>query len=130
MSSWNLKLQKRPIKSFWKTVETAYYLCSEKGWEVFEAHKYAWTFNRVLWISEQKANICKYTECVNFMIKMFLCCSHVIYICVSLIFIFLIIWTLDYPDYLPWSSWVWIIEVWLYCTIRNLKIFEDDFLYY
>ena len=32
------------------------------------------------------------------MIKMFLSCSHVIYICISLIFIFLIIRILDYPD--------------------------------
>ena len=32
---------------------------------------------RTLWLSEQKVNICKYIKTVNFMIKMFLCCSHV-----------------------------------------------------
>ena len=47
------------------------------------------------------------------MTKMFLCCSRVIYIRISLIFIFSIIRTPDYKDYLPRSRWVRIIEVWL-----------------
>ena len=40
-----------------------------------------------------------------------------VYISISLIFIFLIIRFLDYPDYLPRSGWVRIIEVQLYFQI-------------
>ena len=45
-----------------------------------------------------------------------------VYISFSLIFIFLIIWTLDYPDYLPRSRQVWIIEAQLYTENRTANV--------
>ena len=48
--------------------------------------------------------------------------------CASLIFIFSIIRTLDYPDYFVWSQRVRIIEVRLYCVSPNIIQCSDRLL--
>ena len=110
----NLKLQIDRLNHYKRLSKQRFYLCSKVGREGFWSKRVCLnTLDCYEYLNKKRIFVSTYKECVNFVIKIFLCCSHVIYNCISLIFIFSIIRTLDYPDYLPRSRWVQIIEVWL-----------------